>query len=113
MNKTRRKDLQTAICHLESAQNTEEKEVFRNEVTEAKSITETAMDEEQDYLDNLPENLQQSVRADDAQENIDDLSEAVYIMDNLNDEIDDIDYVSELEHEVGDAIDHIQNAIER
>ena len=47
-------------------------------------------EEEQDSLDNLPENLQCSTRADDIQENTDSLEE---IYDNVTDVIDQIDEV--------------------
>lgn len=47
-------------------------------------------DDEQDSLDNLPENLQCSVRADDIQEKIDLLEE---IYDDVTDVVDKIDEV--------------------
>ena len=43
------------------------------------------LDDEQDYYDNIPENLQSSLRADTSEEVIDELTDAI---DNLNEIIE-------------------------
>ena len=43
------------------------------------------LDDEQDYYDNIPENLQSSLRADTSEEAIDELTDTI---DNLNEIID-------------------------
>ena len=47
------------------------------------------LDEERDYYDNIPENLQSSLRADASQDAIDELEEVIA--------------------DIGDAIDHLEN----
>ena len=76
MNKERRKNLQTIIDRLE----------------ELKSDFESLVSEEEDYLDNIPENLQSSERYERAEE----------ALSYLNDAYDSIDEV----------IDNITSAIE-
>ena len=48
------------------------------------------LDEEQDYYDNIPENLQSSLKADISQDAIEELEEAI---SNLNDAIDHLDNI--------------------
>ena len=76
MNKARRKELSRAVELLEEAQ----------------SIIESCRDEEQEYMDNMPENLQESEKycaAEDA-------------VDNMNEAYD----------EIGEAIDSVESAME-
>lgn len=61
MNKTRRMQIDEVIAKLE----------------EAKEILEVLGEEEQEYLDNMPESLQMSEKGDKAQEAIDNLEGAV------------------------------------
>ena len=60
MNNSRRKELEKAVNLLEEAQ----------------SIIEDCRDEEQDYLDNMPENLQYSEKHDMAEEVVNNLESA-------------------------------------
>ena len=60
MNNTRRKSIQRII----------------NGITALKEDLEVLLDEEQEYLDNIPENLQESDRALAAEDAIDNLSSA-------------------------------------
>lgn len=59
-----------------------------NKIEEVKSELETIRDDEQDYFDNMPENLQYSVRGEAAEEAVDLMDEAIdsldEIVDNLN-----------------------------
>ena len=67
MNKARRKELGRAVELLEEAQ----------------SIIESCRDEEQEYMDNMPENLQESEKYYAAEE-------AVNNMDEAYDKIDEV-----------------------
>lgn len=67
MNKVRRKELSKAVELLEEAQ----------------SIIESCRDEEQEYIDNMPENLQESEKYYAAEE-------AVNNMDEAYDKIDEV-----------------------
>lgn len=71
MNNSRRKELEKAVNLLEEAQ----------------SIIEDCRDEEQDYLDNMPENLQYSEKHDVAEEAFNNLDSAC---DALSDVIDSV-----------------------
>jgi len=66
MNKYRRKDIEDLIKKLESIQE------------EIKTIT----DEEQEYYDNIPENLQMSEKAENSQNAISDLEDAECSVDD-------------------------------
>jgi hypothetical protein len=66
MNKARREAIDVAIAKIE----------------EGKSELETLMEEEQDYLDNMPENLQSSEKGESAQAAIDALEGAVASLDD-------------------------------
>ena len=46
---------------------------------------DTILDDEQDYLDNMPENLQGGITADRSQEYIDNLTEALDYIDSAID----------------------------
>ena len=72
MNKIRRKNLQSIIDQLE----------------ELKGSLEDLQAEEEEYRDNIPENMQESVRYEMADEACDNLSEAV---DNLEEVISSIE----------------------
>ena len=67
MNKTRRKSIQDIASQLE----------------ELKSTLEDIQGEEEEYRDNIPENLQGSERYEKADEACDTLSGAVYSLDDI------------------------------
>lgn len=71
MNKQRRKEIEKA----------------QDIILEAKDMLESAMEEEQDAYDNLPESIQDSERGEEMQSYIDILQEVV---DNLYDVYDQI-----------------------
>lgn len=71
MNNTRRKNIQNVINKLENL----------------KSDIEMIRDEEQDYIDNMPENLEGSMRHDMAEEAVDNLESAI---DSLEEVIDSL-----------------------
>jgi hypothetical protein len=82
MNKDRRKALAGAVELVGK---------IEADIEEAKSLIETARDEEQDYFDNMPEAFQQGDKGEAAQNAISELDEAV----------------SQLEA----AIDHVNNSL--
>ena len=67
MNKPRRKDLDKAL----------------ELIGEARSLIENARDEEQEYFDNIPENLQMSDRGQEAEQAADNLSQAADAFDDM------------------------------
>lgn len=99
MNKTRRKELGQVIYGLGKIQDREDLYAWID-------ILDNLKDEEQDYYDNIPENLQYSQRAEDSEAAIDNLDEA---LDLLNDAYDakEFDKDSEL---IKHAIDKIEDA---
>lgn len=73
MNKDRRKELMGWIKKAEE---------WAAQGEEIKSELENICSDEQDYFDNMPENLQGSMRGMDAEEAIDAMNEAIECMDN-------------------------------
>lgn len=73
MNKSRRKELMEWVGKAES---------WAAQGEELKSELENICTDEQDYFDNMPENLQGSMRGMDAEEAIDAMNEAIECMDN-------------------------------
>lgn len=71
MNKLRRNQIEKVIAKIE----------------EAKSALESIRDDEQDYFDNMPENLQYSARGEAAEEAVDLMDEAI---DSLDDVVDNL-----------------------
>jgi hypothetical protein len=73
MNKNRRKELMEWVSKAES---------WAAQGEELRSALENICSDEQDYFDNMPENLQGSTRGMDAEEAIDAMNEAVECMNN-------------------------------
>lgn len=71
MNKTRRRDLQNIITKID---------ILKEEL-------EALRDEEQDYMDNIPENLQGSERYEVAEEAVDNMDNALDAFDEVIDSI--------------------------
>jgi hypothetical protein len=69
MNKQRRKDLERA----------------RDLLGEARTIIETARDEEQDYVDNMPESMQGGEKGSAAEGNVQCLDDALDAIDEVVD----------------------------
>lgn len=76
MNKQNRKDLSRAI----------------KLISEAKTILDSVMEEEQEKFDNMPENLQESEKAFCFEQNVSDLESAI---DELEGSMDHINETSE------------------
>lgn len=80
MNRERRKLIDNARKMLADAM---------DKVEQARDLVEQARDDEQDYLDNIPENLQSSDRYTTAEEAVDNLDLAVDWFDQVDfEEID-------------------------
>lgn len=84
MNKSRRNELSKIIRRLNAIRDKEDLYGLIDEL-------DTLKDEEQDYYDNIPENLQNSQRAQDSEQAIDNLEEALDLLNEVYDadEIDD------------------------
>lgn len=76
MNKTRRQKLHSLF----------------DTVSEAKKQIEMLRDEEEEYKDNIPENLQNSARYDDAEAAVDALDS---VIDSLDEALDSIEELQE------------------
>ena len=73
MNKVRRKQLSEVTSILETA----------------KGMLEEIRDDEQDYFDNIPENLQCSERAEASEEAIDAMDEAIESLESAIESVND------------------------
>lgn len=80
MNKARRAELQTAINIILAAS---------EELSKAKGILESARDEEQEYHDNLPENMQQGEKGEKAEAAVTELEAAVDKLDTIINDLED------------------------
>lgn len=74
MNKVRRANIKETVDLIERV----------------KSVLESILDEEQDYYDNIPENLQSSQRAEDSEDAISNLEDAI---SNLEEAIGNLEEV--------------------
>ena len=99
MNKTRRKELSEVVKALNMMKDRDDLYSIINELDSIK-------DDEQDYFDNIPENLQYSQRAEDSEQAIDNLEEAL----NLLNEIYDMDKFDKENKLIQEAIDKIEEA---
>lgn len=99
MNKARRKELLKVIRELNMVKDKDDLYSIINELDSIK-------DDEQDYYDNIPENLQYSQRAEDSEQAIDNMEEA---LDLLN-EIYDVDEFNKDSESIQEVIDKIEDA---
>lgn len=99
MNKMRRKELDDVIKGLNSIQDKDDLYSWMNTLDNIK-------DDEQDYYDNIPENLQYSQRAEDSEAAIENLEEALDLLNEVYD-MDEFDENSEL---IQEAIGKIEDA---
>ena len=99
MNKMRRRELSDVIKELNVIQDRDDLYSCINDLNNIK-------DDEQDYYDNIPENLQYSQRAEDSEQAIEYMEEALDLMNDIYD-ADEFDKNSEV---IQEAIDKIENA---
>ena len=74
MNKQRRKEISVVITKLENI----------------KEELENILGDEQDYYDNIPENLQMSERADQSSEAIDIMEDVVSSIDDITNQLEEV-----------------------
>ncbi len=99
MNKARRKELAGVIKGLNTIQDRDDLYSWINTLDNIK-------DDEQDYYDNIPENLQYSQRAEDSEQAIEYMEEA---LDLLN-EVYDMDEFDKNSESIQEAINKIEEA---
>lgn len=109
MNKSRRKRIAAVISTLEN--------VGYDIIESARDEIEDILWEEEDAYDNMPENLQYSMRGEESSEAIDNLQEAVdkleEALDMIN-EIDEEDEEKELkEDEIDDCVNQAIDSLEQ
>ena len=99
MNKARRKELSKVVNELNRIKD-------KDALYDCINTLESIRDDEQDYYDNIPENLQYSQRAEDSEAAIENMEEALDLLNELYD-ADDFDKDSEL---IEEAIEKIEDA---
>ena len=99
MNKARRKKIQKAIDMLEMG----------NGVGQALDILEEVLYAEEDAYDNIPENLQGSWRAEDSEEAIGALNDAIDLLTDL--QIAEDNGEDEMEEKIQEAIGYLEEII--
>lgn len=110
MNKQRRKDITSALNLLSESR--EQMELAIAKAEEAKEMIENARDEEQEYKDNMPENMQDGEKGSMADSAIDNLenaaSAAESYIDELNTANDELQTV--IDRLQGDATSNLDEA---
>lgn len=91
MNKQRRKEISRIIEEIESAVST-----AKEKLEELQIDIESVRDEEQEYMDNMPENLQGSERYETAEQAVDNLDNAASSIEELIEAIDTDDLIGYL-----------------
>ena len=99
MNKARRKELSKVVSELNIIKD-------KDALYDCINTLESIRDDEQDYYDNIPENLQYSQRAEDSEAAIENMEEALDLLNELY-EADGFDKDSEL---IEEAIEKIEDA---
>ena len=99
MNKARRKELSKVVSELNIIKD-------KDALYDCINTLESIRDDEQDYYDNIPENLQYSQRAEDSEAAIENMEEALDLLNELY-EVDGFDKDSEL---IEEAIEKIEDA---
>ena len=87
MNKKRRTELSQGLMNLENS--IEEFDGLKERMAQELSLIEDALDDEQEYFDNMPSSFQDGEKGEAAQEAIDSLQEAIDLVSEfLGTEID-------------------------
>ena len=98
MNKKRRKRISDVIYKIEFVKR--HRDSLSTGLEEIKNELEDILYEEEDYFDNMPENLQGSIRGEAAEEAIDYLTEAIDSLEVAIGETEDENINEELENAV-------------
>lgn len=85
MNKERRKAIEKLAAEIQLIQ----LEDSRAKLSDAKDTLESLRDEEQEYIDNMPENLQGSDKHSNAEEAVRCMEDQMQILDSLVEAIED------------------------
>jgi len=107
MNNDRRKAIRALYPQCEELRKIHEAakvavEAFREFAAELFGDVDTIMNEEQEYIENLPENLQQGDKAKVAEAAVEALSEAKDMLDQLDvEEFDVDDVIGKLDEAIG------------
>lgn len=116
MNKSRRKRIAVAIRDLKK---TTKHNFIDNYIDFIKDEIEDILWEENDAYDNMPENLQYSIRGEESSEAIDNLQEAVDLLEEAIDIINDINDINdeddednEKESKIDEINDYINQVID-
>lgn len=91
MNNNRRKEISKIIEDIESAVST-----AKEKLEELQTSIESVRDEEQEYMDNMPENLQGSERYETAEQAVGNLDSAASSIEELIEAIDTDDLIGYL-----------------
>lgn len=113
MNKQRRKDIGAALELLSKARGLMEEASAT--AAEAKDALETARDEEQEYKDNMPENMQDGDKGQMADSAIDNLEQAASSAESFIDALDESvssiqEVIDKLEGDATSDMDEAENA---
>lgn len=107
MNKNRRKAIRDEILNLKVALTRDDEEKIQNELLEIYSNVEFIYDQEEYYMENMPENMQGGSKYEKAEEACDNLREAMeYIYDASYSVSDEINLITN----VNKAIEYLLNA---
>jgi len=82
MNKTRRKQIEKALEELTG---------IKERIEEFKSMVEGIKDEEQDYYDNVPENLQGTERYETSEQAADNLDVAFQAIESVESSLEEVE----------------------
>ena len=100
MNKERRKAIYSIIEHLNELN--QKMMALSQDLEDTKDTIDDILDEEEEYRDNMPENLQGGERYDKADQACDHLSSAVDHIDNI---------ISAMDKEYEDVLCYLESAI--
>ena len=104
MNNDRRKSLNGAIDRLKEAAQAIDWDRVKGILEDAKSDIETIKDEEQEYYDNMPENMQGGEKGEKAQEAVQAMEDALSALEDA--------MGSDLVEKLEEAISKIEEATE-
>lgn len=121
MNKSRRKELEevgeridAAIADLESFKEGDTESTLDgiyNDIYNIKSTLEDIHSEEDDYRDNMPENMQQGERYETSESDSDAMGSAENSLDEAKEYLESIEYDADAD-DVNDAIDSAISSLE-
>lgn len=115
MNNHRRKSLRKVIHLMRSLEKAGNDDSIRERLREACDIVEQEVDAEQDCLENVPENLQFSQRAEEYSDNVNNLYDAYVDIQSVVEayETNDDNAYSECRKDIEGVISNLQEAVDR